>query len=351
MSLGTLGMCMPRLHQGGEDSLGVALVGLGNYATHQLAPALQLTKNCHLAGIVSGTPTKVKDWQKKYGISPKHCYTYETFEQMSDDDTIDIVYIVLPNFMHAEYTIRALRMGKHVVCEKPMGMNAKECREMIAARDASGKKLQIGYRLYYEPHHLRLHELCRNRTYGKIKLMESSLGFRMANPDSWRMDLKKGGGGAIMDLGVYCIQAARRMTNMLPLRVTAQGINTDPALFKGIYEHVLFQMEFPDGSVSTSSTSFNAYVDRFHGACEKGWLQMQPSFNAGQKVVLTSSTNLSLAPMIGDFQQVAQLDAFTQNIADDTEVSASGEEGLWDMVIIDAIKDAIETGEPVDVVH
>ncbi len=349
MGLGALGGWLPKQMGVDQEKIGIALVGLGNYATRQLAPALQLTQYCQLTGIVSGTPSKVKDWQGKYGIEDVHCYTYENFEDIAADDKIDVVYIVLPNFMHAEYTIRALEMGKHVICEKPMGLDADECRKMLAAQTASGKKLQIGYRLYHEPHHKRMHELGVALHWGPLKVMESSLGFRMANPASWRMDPSKGGGGAIMDLGVYCIQAARRMANQLPQKVSAQGFNTDPGLFKGLFEHVSFQLSFPNGAVSNSTTSFNAYVDRFHAACERGWLQMQPSFNAGQQVVLTTSEELEPIEGPGPFQQVAQMDAFARNIMDDTEVIASGEEGLIDLQIIDAIKRSIEEERMIEI--
>lgn len=327
-----------------EQPLGIALVGLGNYATHQLAPALQETQHCRLAGIVTGTPQKAKDWSARHNIPTENIYNYDTFDRIADNPAIDIIYIVLPNFMHAEYTIRAFEAGKHVICEKPMGMNAEECRQMIAAQHKAGKKLQIGYRLYYEPHHLAVQEIGTNGQWGKTKLMESSLGFRMANPESWRLDKDLGGGGAIMDLGVYCIQAARRFTGELPQSVTAQGYNADPSLFKGIYESVFMQLKFPSGAISNASTSYNAYVDRFHAACEQGWLELKPSFNAGQPVEINSQPEITAAEPGSTYQQVAQMDAFALNIQHDTSVLASGEEGMIDLQIIDAVKRSMETG-------
>jgi predicted dehydrogenase len=327
-----------------KEKLGVALVGLGNYATRQLAPALQETQHCYLAGIVTGTPEKARQWGEQYNIPQQNIYNYETFDRIRNNPDIDIVYIVLPNFMHAEYTIRAFEAGKHVICEKPMGMNAAECRQMIAAQRKAGKKLQVGYRLYYEPHHLAAQEIGKNRQWGKNKLMESSLGFRMANPDSWRLDKDMGGGGAIMDLGVYCIQAARRFAGELPHTVTAQGINTDPSLFKGIFETVFLQLYFPSGAAANASTSYNAYVDRFHAACERGWLELKPSFNAGQPVVINSMPEISASAPVSSFQQTAQMDAFVLNIQNNTQATASGEEGLIDLQIIEAVKRAMDTG-------
>ena len=332
-----------------QEKLGVALVGLGNYATRQLGPALKHTQFCSLKGIVTGTPSKAEKWAKEYGISTDHIYNYDSFDNLVNDPAIDIVYIVLPNFMHAEYTIRAFEAGKHVICEKPMGMDASECKQMLAAQKKANKKLQIGYRLYYEPNHLLVKNTGSNQELGKVKMMESSLGFRMATPGSWRMDKDKGGGGAIMDLGVYCIQAARRFTGELPIYISAQGINTDPSLFKGIFETVCMQLYFSSGAICNITTSFNAFVDRFHAACERGWIGLTPAFNAGQKPTLQTGTSIEAIPAQYDYQQVAQMDAFALNILKDTEVDASGEEGLIDLQIIDALKQSLSSGQKVTI--
>jgi predicted dehydrogenase len=318
--------------------LGVALVGLGNYATRQLAPALQHTQHIELRGIVTGTPAKEEKWQKEYGISKANTYNYKNFDSIKNNDEIDIIYIVLPNFMHAEYTIRALEAGKHVICEKPMGMNAKECEMMLEAQKKAGKLLQIGYRLFYEPSHLFAKQIGNEQQWGKVKMIESSLGFRMGRPDIWRVDPKMGGGGAIMDLGVYCIQAARRMVGMKPSRVLASGFVDEPDLYKGIYESMMFQMEFPNGSISNTTTTFSSYVDRFHTAFTGGWIELKPSFNGGQKVQINASKEHNFIAPDRPFQQIAQMDAFALNIRENTPVIASGEEGLIDMEIIDAIK-------------
>jgi predicted dehydrogenase len=132
--------------------LGIALVGLGGYAGGQLAPALQHTKNCYLAGIVTGTPAKAADWAKKYNIAQKNIYNYQNFDDIANNPDIDIIYVVLPVSMHKEYTIRAAQAGKHVICEKPMALNAAECRDMIAACKKANRLLSIGYRLHFEPH-------------------------------------------------------------------------------------------------------------------------------------------------------------------------------------------------------
>lgn len=331
-----------------EEKLGVALVGLGNYATRQLGPALRHTRHCELRGIVTGTPEKEGKWQEEYGISPDHTYNYQTFDRLADDPAIDIIYIVLPNFMHAEYTIRALKTGKHVICEKPMAMNVAECRAMIEAAETAGKKLQIGYRLFYEPHHLELMRRSLEPSDRGIKLIEASLGFDMARPGMWRIDKEKGGGGALMDLGPYAIQAARRAAGSKPVRVTAQAFKDDPELYKEIFGTYSWQLDFEDNTICNSTVSFSAFVDRLHVARGNQYLEISPAFNASAELALRSRTEEEQFP-VPEYQQIAQMDAFAKNIMDDTQVVASGEEGLIDMQIIEAIKASIDEKQTMEI--
>ncbi|QHV94987.1 Gfo/Idh/MocA family protein [Spirosoma endbachense] len=327
--------------------LGIALVGLGNYATNQLAPALLETQNCYLAGIVTGSPEKARSWAATYNIPAKNIYNYQTFDQIRDNPAIDIVYVVLPNFLHAEYTIRAAQAGKHVICEKPMAMNAAEARQMITACEKAGVQLSVGYRLYFEPHHLEMRRLATEKTFGHVKVIESGLGFTVPGPNSWRLDKKIGGGGAIMDLGVYAIQGARRTLNADPISVTAQAFTFDKEHFKDIYETVFWQFEFPDGTVAHSSTTYSSYVDRLYVTCERGWFKLEPSFNATGAQGITSKGAMEVpSPR---FQQTAQMDAFIQSIQNKTKPEASGEEGWKDIKLIGAILQAADTGRKITI--
>ncbi|MFD2571843.1 Gfo/Idh/MocA family protein [Spirosoma soli] len=325
--------------------LGVALVGLGNYATSQLAPALLETQNCYLTGIVTGSPDKAKAWAENYNIPAKNIYNYQTFDQIRNNPDIDVVYVVLPNFMHAEYTIRAAQAGKHVICEKPMAMNATEARQMIGACEKAGVQLSVGYRLYFEPRHLEMRRLAAEKTFGAVKVIESGLGFTVPGPNSWRLNKKIGGGGAIMDLGVYAIQGARRTLNEDPISVTAQAFTFDNVNFKDIHETVFWQFEFPSGAVAHSSTTYSSYVDRLYTTCERGWFKLEPSFNATGTQGITSKGPMDVpSPR---YQQTAQLDAFMQAIRDKKKPEASGEEGWKDMKLIGAILQAAETGRKI----
>ncbi|GAB3940849.1 Gfo/Idh/MocA family oxidoreductase [Spirosoma harenae] len=334
--------------QAAPKKLGIALVGLGNYATTQLAPALLETQTCYLAGIVTGSPEKAKTWAGKYNIPTKNIYNYQTFDQIRNNPDIDVIYVVLPNFLHAEYTIRAAQAGKHVICEKPMAMNATEARQMITACEKAGVQLSVGYRLYFEPHHLEMRRLVAAKEFGQVKVIESALGFTVPGPNSWRLDKKIGGGGAIMDLGVYAIQGARRTLNLDPISVTAQAFTFDKEHFKDVHEMVSWQFEFPGGTIADCRTTYSSYIDRLYVTCERwGWYKLEPAYNATGAQGITSKGPMDVPSP--HYQQIAQIDAFAQSIWNKTKPEASGEEGWKDMKLIGAILQAAETGRKIEI--
>lgn len=169
-----------------RERLGVALVGLGHYSTALLAPALQRTTHCYLAGIVTGTPAKAEQWQKRYGLPDKAVYDYANFDQIANNPAIDVVYIVLPNSLHAEYAMRAARAGKHVWCEKPMAMNVGECQAMIDACRNHKLALAIGYRMQHEPNTQTVIRYGKERAYGRVKSISAAAGFYDSHRGHWR---------------------------------------------------------------------------------------------------------------------------------------------------------------------
>src|SRR3954469_14761420 len=148
--------------------LGIALCGLGNYARGQLAPALKLTQRCQLVGVVTGSREKGLQWAKDHGFPEKNIYHYDTMPQLADNRDIDIVYVVTPNALHAPHTIAAAKAGKHVICEKPMALNAAQCDTMIAACKAANVRLSIGYRLHFEPNTQELKRLAKEKDFGEL---------------------------------------------------------------------------------------------------------------------------------------------------------------------------------------
>lgn len=328
-----------------KDELGIALLGLGNYATGQLAPALQETEHCYLAGIVTGTPSKIPDWQQKYEIPDENVYNYDNFDTIADNDAIDIVYVVTPNALHMPFTIRAAEAGKHVICEKPMEISSERCRKMIEACEKANRKLQIGYRLRYEPHHKQIIDFAKNATYGKVKVIDTNFSFYGVNGSNWRFtDASLSGGGPLMDIGIYCLEATRYGSRHEPHSVTAQSYKSMADKMPGMEESIFWQMEFPDGIVANCGSSYVARSNYVKVSTEEGRYAIEPAFSYGG---LKGHINGESMNIKNHNQQAAQMDAFALNIRHDTPIVASAEEGLVDMVYVEAIYEAARTGEKV----
>ena len=333
-----------------DHHLGFALVGLGNYATGQLAPALQETEHCKLTGIVTGSPDKVPEWQEKYDIPDENVYNYENFDEIADNDAIDVIYVVLPNSMHAEYTIRAAQAGKHVISEKPMATSVADCQRMIDACNEAGKKLAIGYRLHFEPHHQRAMEIGQEQLFGPIKFIEASFGFKIGDPNQWRLDKELAGGGPLMDVGIYAIQAARYTIGEEPIAVTAQAFKTDPEKFDEVEETLFWQLEFPNGAAATSTTSYAAGINRLFASAEDGRFEIEPAYSYGGIQGTENGEPMGFDSNVN--QQARQMDGFAECVMEDKDPALynfSGEEGLKDMKVIEAIFQAAETGERVEI--
>lgn len=190
--------------------LKVAIMGLGSYGT-RVAEAMKDCKRAKLVGVISGTPSKIKEWQSKYGIPPKNCYNYENFDAIKDNPDIDAVYVITPNGLHKDQAIRVARAGKHVISEKPMAINAEEGQAMVDACKKANVKLLIGYRMHFEPKTVEVIKMRKNGAFGKVKFFQGQSGFTIGNPNQWRLDKKLAGGGAMMDIGIYSINGARYM--------------------------------------------------------------------------------------------------------------------------------------------
>ena len=322
-----------------KEKLGMALMGLGYYSTDVLAPSIQLCKHTHLAGIVTGTPSKAETWKEKYSIKPENIYNYDNFDEISDNKDIDIVYVVLPNGLHKEFTIRAAKAGKHVICEKPMAVSALECREMIDACQDNNVALSIGYRMHFEPHTQEIMRLARDKDFGDIRQISTGAGFNMNYFDSWKSK-KELHGGAMMDMGVYPLQAARYSTGEEPISVSAQTFKIRPELVEAD-EITSFQLQFPSGTVANCETGFHANFNYLKVFCEKGWYNLEPfsAYNGikGQKVK-------------GEFtykqvnQQARQMDEVAWCIKNKKPMRVPGEEGLKDIIVVEKIWESISQG-------
>ena len=345
---GETGLWAPRVQSQEKKKLGYALVGLGGLSTNQIAPGLQKTEHSYLAGIVSGTPSKIEKWKAQYNIPAKNCYNYDNYDQIANNPDIDVIYVVLPNGMHPEYTIRAAKAGKHVLCEKPMANSASDCQAMINACKDAGKKLAIGYRCQFEPNNVECMRLAREKVFGDLKMIDAGFGFRIGNPDQWRLKADLAGGGALMDVGIYALQACRFLTDEEPVEISAQETKTDPVKFAEVDESIVWTMKFPSGVLAYCSTTYNfSGINRFSAHCDKGWFSLDPAYSYGGIKGRTSQGDVIQKPVIDQFAN--EMDNFSKCILEGRESQVSGEEGLRDLKAIEAIYRSIRTGRTVKV--
>ena len=331
-----------------EPMLRVAICGLGSYAT-RVADAMQASTRAKLVGAISGTPSKLKDWQTKYNIPEKNCYNYQTLDQIKGNPDIDAVYVITPNSLHKEYVIRAARAGKHAISEKPMSVNAKDGQEMIDACKKANVKLLVGYRMHFEPKTLEIIRMRKDGEFGKIMFFQGLCGFKIGDPTQWRLNRELAGGGSMMDIGIYAINGSRYMVGEEPIWVTAQETKTDNVKFKeGVDETIQFQFGYPSGAVASCLSTYNMNnLDRFFLDAEKGWAELYPSTGYGPIKGRTNKGELNQPHVT---HQTVQMDEFSDILLQGKKpiVPVDGEEALKDLKIIDAIYLAVKTGKKVD---
>ncbi len=323
--------------------LGIAIVGLGGYASGQLAPALKLTQHVEVRGVVTGSPEKGKKWAQAFGFPETSIYGYDTMHRIADNPGIDIVYVVTPNALHAQQVIIAAQAGKHVISEKPFTTTVADAEKALAACRAAKVKLSIGYRLHFDPFHQELKRLAREKDFGLLAKLTGANGFRMGQK-VWRADYKLAGGGPLMDMGIYCVQAACMAADgAAPIVVTArEHPKTRPEMFTDVEEGLDWTMEFATGAKAELMTSYGQNVGRFRAEGAGGWINLDPAFGYRGIKLTTSRGPSALAELPS--QQALQMDDFALCVREGRESRVSGEMGLRDMKIIEAIYDAARTG-------
>ena len=339
--LGALGLAAqfaPSLRaQASEKKIGYAVIGLGRIAGHFM-PGAGLTSNSQITALVSGHRDKADRIAAQYGIPATSIYSYENFDSIAENKSVDAVYVALPNSMHAEYAIRAAKAGKHVLCEKPMATNVADCQAMIAACKAANVKLMIAYRCHYEPTNLRAIKLIRDGALGQVQAIESSFGFNIS-PGEWRINKKLAGGGPLFDVGIYSLNACRYLTGEEPQSISAYASVIDhDGRFNEVEENVSWTMKFPSGIVASCATTYGANMDgyfRVYGS--KGWLEVDHAFvYEGLHLRADySGTQLDeLNPAKDPSHFTAEADHFSRCIQQNQQPQSPGEEGLRDMQCI-----------------
>jgi len=328
---------------------GYAVVGIGGLSKSDILPAFAHTRHARLTGLVSGNVDKARDFATKYGVPESGLYTYDTFDKIADNPEIDAVYIVLPNNMHAEYTLRAFKAGKHVLVEKPMAVSVKECEAMIAAGKEANRLLSVAYRLRYEPYTQEMIRMARENVLGKPRVIVTEAGFNIGNPEQWRLAKGPAGGGSMMDIGIYALNAARYLSGEEPTEVMAME-STDPndPRFQEVENTVTFQLRFPSGVLASCVSSYATSLNRFRVHAERGSFELEPGLSRrglAMQVFSKGKTEPREFPQVDQF--AAMMDDLAVCAAEGKTPITDGTDGLNDLRVIEAVYQSMRTGQSV----
>ena len=335
--------------------VGYAVVGLGRIALGEVLPALGESKHSRLVALVTGDMAKGRTVAQQWGVPERSVYGYADIERLASDPGVQVVYIALPNSMHAEFTVRAAKAGKHVLCEKPMATSVAEAEQMIAACKAAQRQLMIAYRIQYEPHNREVQRMLRAKELGAPRIIELINTQTQGDPEHWRMKRAIAGGGSLPDVGIYCFNTARFLTGEEPAEIRAmiQTPNGDPR-FREVEATVLWQMRFPSGVVANCTTSYDSHRSRrYRVHFEDGWAELDPAFayrglemhigRAKGTTIIREERKLPEQPS----QFAREIDHFSERVRANQRAYTPGEEGLQDHRVMAAIYQAASTGRAV----
>ncbi|HEV8616343.1 MAG TPA: Gfo/Idh/MocA family oxidoreductase [Methylomirabilota bacterium] len=327
--------------------IGYAVVGIGDIAQHAVLPAFaSATENSRLVAIVSGDRAKAQAVAQEYRAAAYH---YDEFRQCLQRDDVNAVYIALPNSMHSDYAVEAARAGVHVLCEKPMAVMADECRRMIRTCQTNRVKLMVGYRLHFQPAHLRILELVRAGAIGPVKTFSSDFTIQVEEPDDIRLQ-RRLGGGSVYDLGVYCINTSRLVFAAEPAQVMAMTARASRRLGGDVDESTVALIRFPDDRLAHFHTSFGeepTAVLTIFG--EQGFIRLHGAYlyDASMRMELVRKGQGEESTFEPTDQFAGELVYFSDCILQDRVPEPSGLEGLQDVRIVEAIYRSARDGRPV----
>jgi predicted dehydrogenase len=327
--------------------VGYAVIGLGHISQRAILPAFRHAKHSKLVALVSGDAEKAKTVAAKFGAAES--YAYESLDQCLSNPRVEAVYIATPNSTHLEFALRAAAAGKHVLCEKPLATSVAECRQIIEACEKHQVKLMVAYRKYVEPAALALKELIASEKLGRLKIIHTAFTISLPPGDSWHMKKQLAGGGSLVDVGIYCINTVRWLTQLEPLEATGYCWTTDPSRFSEVEDNVAFQLKFPGGLYLQGSASFTAAKASFlqiHG--EKGWAALDPAYAYNEERRFFGKVGgewfEKKFKVIDEFS--LELDHLSGCIRENREPVPNGRAGLQDVAVMEAIYQAVRNNRP-----
>jgi glucose-fructose oxidoreductase len=327
--------------------VGYAVIGLGHIAQVAVLPGFANAKNAKVVALVSGDRKKLQTLSRRYDVPGQ--FMYDQFDECLADPAVEAVYVALPNDQHCDCVVRAAEAGKHILCEKPLAMDAREARLMIEAAAANGVKLMTAYRLHFEAANLATIELIKSGKLGEPRYFNSSFSYQVTDPDNIRLKFDRGG-GPIYDIGIYCLNAARYLMQAEPIAVSAMLARSKDQRFDEVEETGAVLLRFPEGRLATFMVSFGAAdAARYEFVGTKGRVVLDPAYEYSeelkQTVTIDGKTEEKTFPRNDQFG--GEIEAFSECILRNREPEASGFEGLADLRVIDAIFRSETTGRTI----
>jgi len=339
-----------------EQRIGFAIIGLGRLTLGQILPAFADCQYARPVAVVSGSPEKARVVAAQYGIPGEAVYGYEHIERLADNPEVQAVYIVTPNGLHLEHVRAAARAGKHVLCEKPMAANSQQARQMIQACSEAGVRLMVAYRCQYEPFNQAAAHLVRSGELGRVRVIEATNTQAQGPGGQWRLNAELAGGGALPDIGLYCLNGVRAMLGEDPVEVYAQIVNPlGDARYDQVEETISFMLRFPSGAIANCATSYGAHETKdMRLRLEKGWIEIENAFAyRGQRLRVARRKDMSESVeelRLGAGNQFSlEIDHFAQSLRTGTAPRTPGEEGLQDHLLMEAIYQSARERRPVQI--
>jgi predicted dehydrogenase len=337
-----------------DRRVGFAIMGLGRLALHRILPAFAECRSARPVALISGDPIKMRAVASQYGIAAASCYSYADVHKLRENAAVQAVYVVLPNALHRDAVIQAAAAGKHVLCEKPMATTPEDAQAMVQACKQAGRHLMIAYRCQYEIYNRELARRARNGEFGSIQLINAVNTQNQGDPQQWRHDIQLAGGGALPDVGLYCLNTSRALLGEEPIEVSAMIATpaNDPR-FKEVEDTVSFTLRFPSGVIANCATSYSAHVQRsLHVLGANGSAQIDNAFDyEGQRLRISNrngEADENREISLGRRNQFSlEIDHMAECIRAGRQPRTPGEEGLQDQILMAAIYEAARTGRRV----
>jgi predicted dehydrogenase len=329
-------------------AVGFAVLGLGTLAQTAILPAFRGMPRSRLVALVSRDGVKARRLAAQHGAA----FAYDSIEECLANPQVEAVYIATPPGNHQREVEAVALASRHVLCEKPLAVTASEAQEMVATCARQSVLLMTAYRKCFEPSMVFIRELILSGRMGALKILHASFSERHASLKTtppWILDRRLAGGGPLMDLGIYCVHAARWLAGENPSRVSAFQWTHDRSLFREVEEGIAFTLCFPSGLVAQASTCYSAALSSMlYLEGTGGSVSLSPAFPYEHERVLSARFGdeplHKIFPVVDEFRP--QIDAFSQAIRGGPVPPSCGADGYVDMAIIEALYRSAQSGVP-----